>query len=244
MYSIRMCTRYIPPHERDIERDWHIGNRNPYRWWEEVLHPQYLGPFVRRSPVGSARPVELVIGQWGLIPAFSATPQVDFPTSNARSEELLHKPSYRHPWLSGQRCLIPAASFDEPCWETGSNVWWRFHRADGRPWALAGLWNTWVDRVTGQPFESYSMLTVNADDHPVMSRMHKPKLDPTTRRPRAQQDKRSVVSIEARDVGAWLFGTVQQAQRLLTPPAVEHLKGEPHHDAHDHDLCTTPQLFA
>lgn len=239
-----MCTRYIPPHERDLERDWHIGNRNPYRWWEEVLHPQYVGPFLRRSPAGSARPVELVIGQWGLIPAFSATPQVAFSTSNAKSEELLSKPSYRQSWLSGQRCLIPAVSFDEPCWESGVNEWWRFHRVDARPWALAGLWNTWTDRLTGEAFESYTMLTVNADDHPVMCRMHKPKFHPTTRRPLIPQDKRSVISIEARDVGTWLFGTVQQAQRLLKPPSVEHLKGAPHHDTHDLDLRTTPQLFA
>ena len=40
------------------------------------------------------------------------------------------------------------------------------------------------------------MLTVNADDHPIMSRMHKP--DPKL--PPDQQDKRSVVAIEEGDV--------------------------------------------
>ena len=36
----------------------------------------------------------------------------------------------------------------------------------------AGLWNTWIDKVTGEVHESYTMLTINADAHPSMSRMH------------------------------------------------------------------------
>jgi len=73
-----------------------------------------------------------------------------------------------HPVLRGQRCIIPALSFDEPNWETGRNIWWRFRRADGEPWGLAGLWNAWTDRATGEIHESYTMLTINADDHPLM----------------------------------------------------------------------------
>ena len=43
-------------------------------------------------------------------------------------------------------------------WETGRNVWWRFKRADGAPWSLAGLWNTWTDKTTGEVHESYTMI--------------------------------------------------------------------------------------
>lgn len=69
---------------------------------------------------------------------------------------------------------IPASDFDEPNWETGRNVWWRFKRVDGAPWSLAGLWNVWTDKATGETHESYTMLTINADMHPLMKRMHKP----------------------------------------------------------------------
>ena len=68
-------------------------------------------------------------------------------TNNARSEELAAKATYQQPWAKGQRCIIPARSFDEPCWETGKNVWWRFRRSDGALWGLAGLWNTWTDQT-------------------------------------------------------------------------------------------------
>jgi len=54
------------------------------------------------------------------------------------------------------------------------------------------------------------MLTLNADEHPLMSRMHKPdpKLGPDA------QDKRSVVPVEFEDVDAWLHGTQEQSQAL------------------------------
>ena len=84
-------------------------------------------------------------------------------------------------------------------------------RADGRPLGLAGLWSTWEDKATGELHESYTMLTINADRHPLMSRMHKP--DPKL--PLNQQDKRSVIPIEVGDVDQWLAGTVAEAQELL-----------------------------
>ena len=88
---------------------------------------------------------ELVIGQWGLIPWLAQSSKLAYSTNNARSEELSTKASYKQSSQYGKRCIIPAMSFDEPNWETGKNVWWRLRRADGAPWGLAGLWNTWTD---------------------------------------------------------------------------------------------------
>lgn len=47
-------------------------------------------------------------------------------------------------------------------------------RADNDPWGLARLWNPWGDKAMGEVRESYKMLTINADAHPLMRRMHKP----------------------------------------------------------------------
>lgn len=207
-----MCTRYISPDQSDIERAWHIGRRNPPKWARDVF-PRALGPFLRQGDIG----LDLVVGTWGLIPSWSNTPVLKYSTCNCRSEEAAGKPTFRDAWRCGQRCIIPALSFDEPCWETGKNVWWRFRRADGQPWGLAGLWNTWVDRSTGEVVESYTMLTVNADEHPIMARMHKP--DPKL--PPDQQDKRSVVAIEHCDIEQWLLGSEPDASALLAPPPVD-----------------------
>lgn len=37
-------------------------------------------------------------------------------------------------------CLIPVDHFYEPNYETGKAVRWRIHRKDGKPFALAGIW--------------------------------------------------------------------------------------------------------
>ncbi len=114
-----MCNRYTPPALTDIEREWQVGNRNPLRWWDETLFPRGQGPFIRRARDDAGYSRELVVGQWGLIPWFAKEPKLKYPTNNARSEELEAKASYKHPWARGQRCIIPAADFDEPNWETG-----------------------------------------------------------------------------------------------------------------------------
>ncbi len=160
---------------------------------------------------------ELVVGQWGLVPWFAKTPKLPYSTNNARAEELAAKATFKHSWTRGQRCIIPAVAFDEPNWEFGKNVWWRFRRADGQLWGLAGLWNRWTDKVTGEIVESYTMLTLNTDDHPLMRRMHKPDLKLGT----DQQDKRSVVPIELANIGTWLAGTIDEASKLLRLAPVE-----------------------
>jgi hypothetical protein len=60
------------------------------------------------------------------------------------------------------------------------------------------------------------MLTINADGHPLMGRMHKP--DPSL--PPDAQDKRSVIPIERADLDQWLAGSVEDARALMRVPGV------------------------
>lgn len=213
-----MCTRYISPNDAAIERSFHIGRNNPFRWPKTEVFPSHPGPFIRAATGDTLEGAHaLVIGQWGLIPWFAKSPKVTYSTCNARSEEMANRASFKQSWARGQRCIIPAESFDEPNWETGRNIWWRFRRIDGQPWALAGLWNTWTDQETGEIVESYTMLTINADAHPLMRRMHKPdpKLGPE------QQDKRSVIPIESQDIERWLMGSMGEAKECLKLAPIE-----------------------
>ena len=204
-----MCNIYRPPDPNAVARHFTMDTRGLL--WPGSVHPRGPGPFIRRAVDDPGYSRELVVGQWALIPPWAKEPKLKYSTNNARSEEVSGKASYKDAWGRGQRCIIPAADFDEPNWESGKNVWWRFQRADGLPWALAGLWNTWVDRATSEVHESYTMLTINADAHPLMNRMHKP--DPQL--PPDQQDKRSVIPIEMADIDRWLAGTIQEASALL-----------------------------
>ena len=197
-----------------MERCWHVGARQPWRTAD--VFQRSPGPFVRPDRENRQGRV-LVIGQWGLVPWFAETPKLTYSTTNARFEEITTKASFKSSWTYGKRCIIPAVSFDELNWESGKNVWWRFRRADGAPWALAGLWNTGTDKTTGEAAESYPMLTLNADLHRLMNRMHKPdrKLRPDG------QDKRSAVPIELDDVDPWLGGSREAAAALVRLPPAE-----------------------
>jgi len=228
-----MCNRYEAPPRDAIEREWGASQaiQEP---WDGVLFPRGSGPFIRRGREGAGFAPELVVGRWGLIPWFAKEATLKISTNNARSEELTEKASFKLPWARGQRCIIPATTFDEPYWGPYDSPfkkceWWRFRRADGRAWGLAGLWSTWTDKVTGEVHESYSMLTINADGHPLMGRMHRNELDPKTKEPLplAEQDKRSVIPIEPGDYDRWLTGTQQDAVALLQVPAVEIFNAGP-----------------
>jgi len=220
-YAVGVCNLYGSTREDAIHKYWRP--RNGIAWPGGYVAPRKPGAFIRRSSDDAGYSRELVVGRWGLIPWFSKTADIKYATNNARSEELAEKASFKLPWARGQRCIIPADWFDEPNWESGKNVWWRFRRADGEPWGLAGIWNTWTDKATGEIHDSFSMLTANADAHELMRRMHKPdpKAGPD------EQDKRSVIAIEQADVDQWLTGTMSEAQQLLRLPPLDVIEAGP-----------------
>ena len=163
-----------------------------------------------------------IVAQWGMIPPNARTRIPTLPngqrmsTNNARRERMATAPTYRAAWGKGQRCIIPAESYDEPYWGTGKNIWWRFWRADGEPWALAGLWSEWTDPQTGEVVPSYTMITQNCDGHPLLGLMHKPE----PKLPPDKQDKRAVVPLEQGQWDQWLNGSTTQAEELIRVPDV------------------------
>lgn len=209
-YHSAMCNLYAPSGPEKISMQFAVGA--PVGAYAAVVAPLKPGPIVV--------PGQALVAQWGLIPPHSVSRVPMLPsgqrlsTNNARRERLATAPTYRDAWARGQRCLIPAESFDEPYWGSGKNSWWRFWRADGQPWALAGIWSEWTDPQTGQRVPSYSMITQNCDGHPLLGLMHKP--DPKL--PPDQQDKRAVVPLEPRDWEQWLQGSVAQAEALIALP--------------------------
>ncbi|WDD94295.1 SOS response-associated peptidase [Burkholderia sp. FERM BP-3421] len=91
-------------------------------------------------------------------------------TVNARAETVGEKPTYRTPWRTGQRCLIPVKWVYEPNWVTGKHSRYRIWWADWQPYCVAGVWRAWKG-ADGTEVVAMAMLTMNADDHAVMKRM-------------------------------------------------------------------------
>jgi putative SOS response-associated peptidase YedK len=91
---------------------------------------------------------------------------------NARSETVGELRSFARAWRQQQLCLVPAISFDEPCYETGKAEWWSIAMADKAMFAVAGLWSEWAGE--NGPETSFTQLTINTDEHALMRHFHKP----------------------------------------------------------------------
>jgi len=118
---------------------------------------------------GKKKPVIL---RWGFVPAWSK----DLPRGggfiNARAETLTEKASFRQAFYH-RRCLIVADGFYE--WEKierGRKKPWFFHLRTGKPFALAGLYETWLT-PRGEAVDTCTIVTTRANEliSPIHDRM-------------------------------------------------------------------------
>ncbi len=140
---------------------------------------------------------------WGLIPSWSKDPAIANKLINARGETVAEKPSFRDAWKKAQHCIIPAQAIYEPDWRSGRAVSTRIERSDGRPMGIAGLWSWWR-APDGNPLFSFTMLTVNADQHDFMRNFHKP-----------EDEKRMVVILPEGSFGDWLNAAATDSGEFL-----------------------------
>ena len=80
--------------------------------------------------------------RWGLVPSWADDPGIGARMINARSETAPEKPSFRRAFR-GRRCLIAADGFYEWKRENGGKQPYYFRMQDSRPFAFAGLWESW-----------------------------------------------------------------------------------------------------
>lgn len=142
------------------------------------MWPGYLGAFIYKHPHADAGDeavplAQAVNGIFGLVPHWSTDTKIAKSTYNCRSESAAQKPSFRDAFRRNQRCIIPVDAFYEPDWRSGSAIATRIEHVDGSPIAIAGLWSSWKDPKGGL-LNSFTMLTINADAHPLMNQFHKP----------------------------------------------------------------------
>jgi putative SOS response-associated peptidase YedK len=99
----------------------------------------------------------LEVLRWGLIPPWADDPQVGSRMINARAETAPEKPSFRRAFRE-RRCLIPADGFYEWKRMNGGKQPYYIHMKEGRPFAFAGLWESWKDDG-GPEIRSCTILT-------------------------------------------------------------------------------------
>lgn len=210
-----MCTHFTPTRNETWVTQ-HFGTGLPPEPYPAETYPGYLAPIVT---VDGNEPT-IQNARFGLIPHWAqdakAATQIGRKTYNARSETVAEKPSYRTPWRQRQFAIALLDDFFEPNWETGQAVRWRIRRADGEPMGVASIWDRWTDPTSGEIVTSFSMLTVNADGHPVMGRFHRPG-----------DEKRSVVVLAPEHFPSWLQADLPNATDHLTVPAAHWLTATP-----------------
>jgi putative SOS response-associated peptidase YedK len=188
------------------------------------MWPKFLGAFIRKPPEtdphDEAVPTrEALNGRWGLVPwalkAANKDKQLRLATFNARSESVANSFTFGGAWRRGQHCIVPAAAFYEPDWRSGKAVPTRFTRADGLPMGIAGLWDVWHDPATG-PLLSFTMLTINADKHALLSRFHQ-----------AGHEKRMLVVLPESRYAAWLDAPVSESMDFMRAYPADELLAAP-----------------
>lgn len=130
--------------------------------------------------------------KWGLVPPWAKDQKIGSKMINARAETAAKKPSFRHAFKK-KRCLVIADAFYE--WQRTDNgkIPMLARLKSGRPFAFAGLWETWQS-PEGEVVNSCTILTTEAnglmgaihDRMPVILTLEGEKLwlDPAVQDPR------------------------------------------------------------
>ena len=126
------------------------------------------------QPVAAIRddaPAEIDQLEWGLLPGWVDDPDGYPSPINARVETLPEKASFRDAFAK-RRCLVLADGFYEWQGRRGRKRPYRVERADGEPFAFAGLWETWSppSGATDDARRTTTIVTTGAND--VVSPIH------------------------------------------------------------------------
>jgi putative SOS response-associated peptidase YedK len=203
-----MCVQYLTT----VNIDWvksHFDLALPASNAHDVF-PTYPGPIVLKSHNTGRTAIGLA--RFGLLPSWAKEETFGRKTYNARAETVAEKPSYKHAWTKRHYALALADTFYEPCYESGKAVRTAIQQVNQEPMAIASIWDTWTEPETGELIASFSMLTIDASNHPVMQHMHKP-----------EDEKRTVVPLRPELFNAWLNATPEEAQALLNIDSIPEL---------------------
>jgi putative SOS response-associated peptidase YedK len=101
---------------------------------------------------------------WGLVPFWAKDISIGNRMINARAESIAEKPAFREAFKN-RRCLIPADGFYEWTGTAGKKQPVFVALPDRKPFAFAGLWETWINKKGGNSiYQSCTIITTRASD--------------------------------------------------------------------------------
>jgi len=200
-----MCGRFTNRAKPEqIKQEFKVGAKNL-----NLFQPRYNIAPAQMIDVVFEPESERILSQlkWGLVPSWSKDASTSKGLINARAETLTEKPFFREAFKS-HRCIIPASGFYE--WQkkgTGAKQPYYFYLNDKEVFGLAGLWENWIDKTTGEELETCTIITTEANE--VLKPVH----------------ERMPVILKAESYDEWLDAkekNTEKLQKLLVPyPAKE-----------------------
>ncbi len=113
---------------------------------------------------------------WGLIPFWikdrEGADQIRMKTFNARVETLTQKPSFKHT-IKNHRCLILTNGYYEWQHQSTGKIPYFISLKDDIAVPLAGLYDQWTDKETGEIIDSFTVITTKAN--PFLEKIHNTK---------------------------------------------------------------------
>lgn len=152
--------------------------------------------------------------KWGLIPSWTKSDadadEIRYKTFNARAESIRTKPSFSKAFRAG-RCLIPVKGFFEWQHSGNSKIPWYIYHATETIFSLAGLSEKWVSTNTGEVFNTFTIITTDANE--LLAVIHNSKL-------------RMPVILDRKDEARWISTSTNddEAFSLLKPCPSDFLK--------------------
>jgi putative SOS response-associated peptidase YedK len=113
------------------------------------------------------KPEEIQLFHWGLIPEWvkdkDTAESIRNNTLNAKAETIFEKASFKQSIIK-KRCLILCSGFFE--WQKikGKKYPYYISLKDDEVFVFGGIWSSWTDKETGEILNTYSVITVEANE--------------------------------------------------------------------------------
>ncbi len=155
-----MCGRFsIASDQKKVEQRFGAKIISP----APIIQRYNIAPSQAIAVITNTAPQEIQAFQWGLIPYWAKDRSIANKLINARAETLSEKPSFKQAYQQ-RRCLILADSFYE--WEKTPNGKQpqRIGLNNFELFAMAGLWEKWVNPSNGELIQSCTIITTEVNE--------------------------------------------------------------------------------
>lgn len=154
-----MCGRFsITKQESELEYRF-----NARFYTDDYVERYNIAPSQWVPVISMEAPDQIHMFRWGLIPSWAKDSKFGSKMINARAEGLSESKVYRS-LIKRSRCIIPSDGFYEWKLVNKTKKPFRIARMDNNLFAMAGLYDTWINKESGTILNSFSIITTSPNE--------------------------------------------------------------------------------